>query len=76
VISDGASDAYIQDLVVRPSHRNQGIARMILDALLERLRADGIPWIGLIAEPGSRKLYQGAGFREMSGFVPMLMVRE
>jgi len=76
VISDGVSDAYIQDLVVSPSHRNQGIARMILDALLERLRADGIPWIGLIAEPGSRRLYQGAGFREMSGFVPMLMMRE
>ena len=72
-ISDGVSDAYIQDLTVRSDYRNQGIGRRILQMLLERLHADGLHWIGLIAEPGSYDLYRRAGFQEMSGSVPMLM---
>jgi ribosomal protein S18 acetylase RimI-like enzyme len=72
-ISDGVSDAYIQDLTVRSDRRNQGIGRRILQTLLERLRADGLHWIGLIAEPGSSSLYLRAGFREMSSWIPMLM---
>jgi aralkylamine N-acetyltransferase len=72
-ISDGVSDAYIQDLTVRGDRRNQGIGRRILQTLLERLHADGLHWIGLIAEPGSRNLYLRAGFREMSTWIPMLM---
>jgi GNAT superfamily N-acetyltransferase len=72
-ISDGVSDAYIQDLTVSSDHRNKGIGRRILQTLLERLRADGLHWIGLIAEPGSCSLYHRAGFREMSAWVPMLM---
>lgn len=76
VISDGVSDAYIQDLTVRLNRRKQGIGQMILQTLLERLRTDGIHWIGLIAEPGSDKLYRRAGFREMSDSIPMLMIKE
>jgi aralkylamine N-acetyltransferase len=72
-ISDGVSDAYIQDLTVRSDCRNQGVGRRILQVLLERLHADGLHWIGLIAEPGSDNLYRGAGFREMSPWIPMLM---
>ena len=75
-ISDGISDAYIQDLTVKKDRRNKGIGRRILIELLERLRADGISWIGLIAEPGSCKLYSQAGFRKMKESVPMLMTEE
>jgi len=76
VISDGVSDAYIQDLTVRLDRRKQGIGELILQTLLERLRTGGINWIGLIAEPGSGNLYRRAGFREMSDSIPMLMIRE
>lgn len=76
VISDGVSDAYIQDLTVRPDRRKQGIGQLILQALLERLNADGIRWIGLIAEPGSGNLYRRAGFLEMAASTPMLMIKE
>jgi aralkylamine N-acetyltransferase len=72
-ISDGVSDAYIQDLAVRSDYRNRGIGRRILQTLLEHLHADGLHWIGLIAEPGSFDLYRWAGFQEMSACVPMLM---
>ena len=72
-ISDGVSDAYIQDLTVRREYRNQGIGLRILQTLLERLRDDGLHWIGLIAEPGSFDVYRRAGFQEMSACIPMLM---
>ena len=72
-ISDGISDAYIQDLTVRREYRNQGIGLSILQTLLERLHADGLHWIGLIAEPGSYGIYRRAGFQEMSTCIPMLM---
>jgi aralkylamine N-acetyltransferase len=75
-ISDGVSDAYIQDLTVRSDYRNQGIGRRILQTLLGRLHADGLRWIGLIAEPGSYDLYRRAGFQEMSACVPMLMTQK
>ena len=75
-ISDSVSDAYIQDLTVRQDCRNRGIGNMLLTVLLERLHDDGIAWIGLIAEPGSKNLYLRAGFSEMSEAIPMLMIEE
>jgi len=72
-ISDGISDAYVQDLTVRLDRRRRGIGRRILQTLVERLLADGLTWIGIIAEPGSFDLYRGAGFHQMTGCVPMLM---
>jgi ribosomal protein S18 acetylase RimI-like enzyme len=75
-ISDGISDAYIQDLTVLLDRRRQGIGNLILQTLLKRLHTDGIAWIGLIAEPGSDALYRYAGFREMPASVPMLMINK
>ena len=72
-ISDGVSDAYIQDLTVRRDCRNQGVGQKILHVLLDRLHADGLGWIGLIAEPGSDNLYRRSGFRKMPSWIPMLM---
>ena len=72
-ISDGVSDAYIQDLTVRSDCRNQGVGQKILHVLLDRLHADGLRWIGLIAEPGSDNLYRRFGFRKMPSWIPMLM---
>lgn len=75
-ISDGVSDAYVQDVTVNANYRRQGIGRKILESILKRLADDGVPWVGLIAEPGSVGLYRSVGFCAMSGSVPMLMVRE
>ena len=72
-ISDGISDAYIQDLAVRSDHRRRGIGTLIIRKLIEILHNDGIFWIGLIAEPGSEILYRHAGFKEMVSATPMLM---
>lgn len=71
-ISDGISDAYIQDVVVAPAHRGRGVATEIIEHIVHRLRGDGIEWIGLVAERNTQKLYQPLGFSPMADSVPML----
>lgn len=71
-ISDGVSDAYLQDVVVTPSHRGQGIATQIIKRIVDRLQTDGIGWIGLIAERNTQNLYKSIGFEPMAGATPML----
>ncbi len=70
-ISDGASDAYIQDVVVDPAFRGQGLGRRLVDRLLEQCRGAGILWIGVIAEPDSVAFYEKAGFLPLPGHVAM-----
>jgi len=71
-ISDRASDAYIQDVTVKPECRGQRIGTWIVEKLIERLHRDGLGWIGLIAERGSHEFYRRMGFREMPNSLPML----
>ena len=71
-ISDGVSDAYIQDVVVLEAYRVQGIGREIVRRLTERCIAARIGWIGLIAEPGTRAFYEPLGFGALAGYEPML----
>ncbi|MCU0621711.1 MAG: GNAT family N-acetyltransferase [Gemmatimonadales bacterium] len=71
-ISDGVSDAYIQDVVVLRELRGRGVGREIVRRLTERCRAAGIGWIGLIAEPETQDFYLPLGFAPMRGYQPML----
>ncbi len=72
VISDGASDAYIQDVVVLPSYRRQGIGREIIQRLTLHCLKHKIGWIGLVAEPGTARFYEQLGYRILEGYQPML----
>lgn len=72
-ISDGASDAYIQDVAVRPEWRGRGVGADIVRRLVDRLRRDGLSWIGLIAERGSDPFYRRLGFSAMDNALPMLL---
>lgn len=74
-ISDRASDAYIQDVTVKKTHRGRKIGKRLIQALLSRLDNDGITWIGLIAERGSHDFYRRLGFNQMSDSVPMLKIK-
>ncbi len=71
-ISDRVSDAYIQDVTVKDTYRDQGIGSEIIRLLVERLQGDGLCWIGLIAERGSHEFYMGLGFEKMPNSTPML----
>lgn len=73
-ISDGVSDAYIQDVVVLRSHRGQGIGKMLVLEIVRRLKKRGIDWIGLISTPGSEGFYRSMGFEVMPSHSPMLLL--
>ncbi|MDX9788611.1 MAG: GNAT family N-acetyltransferase [Desulfobacterales bacterium] len=70
-ISDGVSDAYIQDVTVRPDFKKLGIGSRIVTKIAERLKKDGLTWVGLIAERHSHPFYQRIGFFEMPDAIPM-----
>lgn len=70
-LSDGASDAYIQDVVVDSAYRKQGIGGRLVRLLLDELKNSGVSWIGLIGAPGTEHFYRDLGFTPMEGFLPM-----
>ena len=70
-LSDGSSDAYIQDVVVLHEFRRQGIGADIIRTLIGELRRRGVDWIGLIGQPGTRSFYEHLGFAEMKDHLPM-----
>jgi len=71
-ISDRASDAYIQDLIVHSAFRGRGIGTRMVQELVGRLQSDGLGWIGLVAEAGTWDFYRRIGFADMHGSVLML----
>lgn len=64
IISDGTSDAYIQDLAVFKKFEGRGTGSAILDFLVKK--AAGFSFLGLIAQNGSEKFYSKHGFRPAS----------
>lgn len=73
VISDGVSDGYIQDVVVRPEYRGRGIGIELVRQLRDYCLVNQLEWIGLIAESGTAPFYKRLGFTTLDGDVPMLL---
>lgn len=71
VLSDGVSDAYIQDLVILPEYRNKGIGKKLVKKLIDYCKSKNIFWIALIAEPDQDGFYKEIGFNKMKNYVPM-----
>ena len=68
--SDGVSDAYLLDLVVRKEYRRLGIGRKILDQLTDFLKQRGIDWILCIGAPGTESFYHRTKAKKMDGYTP------
>ena len=52
-------------IAVVPSHRGKGTGGELLEALVERARAEGYSQISLSAEPGQTGFYEKHGFQEL-----------
>lgn len=72
-ISDGVSDAYIQDVTVLKELRGRGIGKGIVQTLTGFLKERGLQWIGLISEPGYERFYESLGFKVMPNYTPFLL---
>jgi len=71
LLSDGVSDAYIQDLVILNDYRGLGLGKKLVKFLLDYCKSKDINWIGLISEPGQSKFYYNLGFAKMEKYTPM-----
>lgn len=71
VLSDGVSDAYIQDVIVLPAYRSRRIGEKIVAALRDRCLSKKVSWVALVAESGTEKFYRKLGFKAMKGHTPM-----
>lgn len=71
--AEGGKAAWLEDLVVRPDRRGQGIGTMLLEHVVARGRADGLLRITLLSDAANERahaLYRGLGF-EFSAMRPM-----
>ena len=68
VLSDGCSDAYIQDVVVAPECRGRGIGGGLIELLCAELHRRGVDWIALVGEPGTENFYRRQKWHEQPGF--------
>jgi GNAT superfamily N-acetyltransferase len=59
-----APDVPELSLAVAPEHRGRGVGSALLDALIDRARAAGVPGLSLSVEDGNaaRRLYTARGF--------------
>ena len=71
-VSDGVSDAYIQDVTVLREFRGRGLGARIMKKIILFLRSRNIGWIGLVAEPGTQEFYEDLGYGPLVGYQPML----
>ena len=61
-VSNGVTDAYIQDLMVHPSYQGQGIGTQLMTRMIEYLKCKGIYMISVIYEDSLKPFYEKFGF--------------
>ena len=77
VVGDGSVYFYIQDVIVHPDYRGQGIGRDIVIHLLEQIRsvATGNCFVGLMAAVGTVDFYEKLGFKKRDDKSPGMFLR-
>jgi predicted GNAT family N-acyltransferase len=63
-VGDGTMYLYIQDLIVDPARREQGVARALMDRIMACIRREAQPGltVGLMAVSGLESFYAEYGF--------------
>ena len=65
-VSNGVTDAYIQDVMVHPNYQGQGIGTQLMLRMLARLEQQGVYMVSVIyGEEALRPFYEKFGFFTM-----------
>lgn len=64
-VSNGVSDAYIQDLMVCPDYQGKGIGTDLMDKMIEYLKKKRIYMISVVYEECLKPFYERFGFYNM-----------
>ena len=76
-ISDGVSDALLNNLIVRPGYQRKGIGRALLKAAVEELSRDGVKYFNIVFEEDLVPFYKKCGFHMMrSGIIDLTTKQE
>lgn len=67
VVTDGATFAWLADVIVDPLFRGRGLGRGLIDALLADLEPSGLKRIVLKASDDAKTLYRRAGWAALDG---------
>lgn len=71
-ISDGATIAYLQDVLVDPAVQRSGVGRRLVEALMGSYAGVRQQVLITDAEPGQRAFYESIGFTEVHDMQPAL----
>ena len=58
--------AWVMNVFTEPAHRRRGLARRLMDAMVDWSRAEGLPALFLHASADGRPLYEDLGFEPTS----------
>ena len=64
-VSNGVTDAYIQDLMVSPDHQGKGIGTDLMNKMIEYLKEKRIYMISVVYEERLKPFYERFGFYTM-----------
>lgn len=72
VVTDRSTFGYIRDVVVLPQYRGKGYGKAMVEAILDRLKEEGVPAI-MLGTADAHSLYKKYGFN-LVGDTPNLMI--
>ena len=64
-VSNGVTDAYIQDLMVRPDYQGNGIGTDLMNKMIAHLRNEQIYMISVVFDESLKGFYKKFGFCNM-----------
>ncbi len=64
-VSNGVTDAYIQDLMVHPEYQGRGIGTELMNKIIAHLKEKHIYMISVVYEESLKPFYKRFGFYDM-----------
>ncbi|GAA1487553.1 GNAT family N-acetyltransferase [Brachybacterium sacelli] len=75
IVTDETTFAWLADVIIDPAHRRRGLARELLDGILEDLAPMGLKRVVLKASVEGRALYEQVGWESLDGAEDWLELR-
>lgn len=64
-VSNGVTDAYIQDLMVKPEYQGKGIGTKLMNMMIDYLKDNHIYMISVLFDESLKSFYERFGFYTM-----------
>lgn len=65
VVSNGVTDAYIQDVIISPDYQGKGIGTNLMNLAIKKLKEDNIYMISVLFQDSLLPFYKKFGFNIM-----------